>query len=46
MFEFSLSEFLLPEEGLEFIYSIKTFSFSSRTEQDSLGYSETLDITD
>lgn len=46
MLEFSLSEFLLSLEELELLYSIITFSFSSRIEQDSLGCSDTFEITD
>lgn len=46
MFEFSLSEFLLSLDELELLCSIITFSFSSNIEQDSLGCSDTLEITD
>ena len=46
MLEFSLSEFLLSLEEFELLYSIITFSFSSRIEQDSLGCSDTFEITD
>lgn len=44
--EFSLSEFLLSLDEFELLYSTITFSFSSRIEHDSLGYSDTFDITD
>lgn len=46
MLEFSLSEFLLSLDEFELLYSIITFSFSSRIEQDSLGCSDTFEITD